>query len=171
VDLREFFRIERRWHGVLWIIRILRSTAVPDRASAQRFSLVHREQTNGLLFLALISVVFCGFYALPLLWAACLGTLAVLVSGIYSIRVLFTLISWTRFRVPCGDCSSESALFLRVPRESPNVETYSYRKASFGRPRSRNNVKPALGTSNYLYMLAIEVKGERNEGTGDWGAG
>ena len=50
MDLREFFRIERRWHGVLWIIRILRSTAVPDRASAQRFSLVHREQTNGPAF-------------------------------------------------------------------------------------------------------------------------
>ena len=66
--------------------------------SGFRWSTANKQ--TGLLFLALISVVFCGFYALPLLWAACLGTLAVLVSGIYSIRVLFTLISWDKIPGP-----------------------------------------------------------------------
>jgi PST family polysaccharide transporter len=66
--------------------------------SGFRWSTANKQ--TGLLFLALISVVFCGFYALPLLWAACLGTLAVLVSGIYSIRVLFTLISWDQIPGP-----------------------------------------------------------------------
>jgi PST family polysaccharide transporter len=46
---------------------------------------------TGLTFLALIAVVFCGFYVLPVLWAASVGTLALLLSGAYAIRVLLTL--------------------------------------------------------------------------------
>lgn len=57
------------------------------------------EQT-GLLFLCLIAGVFGGFYVLPLLAAACLGTLAALVSGIYSMRVLLTLIPWDKIPRP-----------------------------------------------------------------------
>jgi antigen flippase len=47
---------------------------------------------TGLLILSLIAVVFCGFYVLPLLWAAALGTLAAGLSGVYSIRVLTKLV-------------------------------------------------------------------------------
>jgi antigen flippase len=54
----------------------------------------------GSFFLSLIAAVFCGFYVLPFLWAACLGTLATLLSGVYSIRVLVTLISWDQIPSP-----------------------------------------------------------------------
>ena len=54
----------------------------------------------GSFFLSLITAVFCGFYVLPFLWAACLGTLATLLSGVYSIRVLVTLISWDQIPSP-----------------------------------------------------------------------
>jgi PST family polysaccharide transporter len=48
------------------------------------------------LFLALIAVVFCSYYALPPLLAMGVGTLAVLLSGVYSIQVLLNLISLDR---------------------------------------------------------------------------
>lgn len=46
-----------------------------------------------LLFVSSIGIVFCGFYVLPTILAAGIGTLAVILSGVYSIRVLLTLIS------------------------------------------------------------------------------
>ena len=55
---------------------------------------------TGILFLLLIAVVFSGFYALPLLWAAGIGTFAALLSAIYSIRVLIGLVSWDRIPRP-----------------------------------------------------------------------
>jgi PST family polysaccharide transporter len=48
---------------------------------------------TGLLFVSLIAVVFCGFYVLPVLWATTVGTLAAVLSSVYSIRVLIKLIS------------------------------------------------------------------------------
>lgn len=48
---------------------------------------------TGVLYLLLIGIVFCGFLVLPLLWAASVGTLAAVLSGIYSIRVLLKFIS------------------------------------------------------------------------------
>jgi PST family polysaccharide transporter len=48
---------------------------------------------TGATFLSLIAMVFCGFYVLPRLLAACVGTVAAVLSGAYSIRVLQTLIS------------------------------------------------------------------------------
>jgi PST family polysaccharide transporter len=48
---------------------------------------------TGLTFLVLITGVFCAFYMLPFVWSFCLGTLAVIISGIYSSRILLTLVS------------------------------------------------------------------------------
>jgi PST family polysaccharide transporter len=61
---------------------------IVSRLSGFRWS-TENVQT-GLAFLALIAAVFCGFYVLPVLWAASVGTLALLSSGVYSIRVLLT---------------------------------------------------------------------------------
>jgi len=47
----------------------------------------------GLIFLSLIIAVFSGFYLLSFLWAACLGALATLLSGSYSVRVLSRYVS------------------------------------------------------------------------------
>lgn len=55
---------------------------------------------TGLLFLSLIGAVFCGFYLFPFWLATAVGTLAVLVSGVYSIRVLLNLISPDRIPRP-----------------------------------------------------------------------
>jgi PST family polysaccharide transporter len=65
---------------------------VVNRLSAFRWSTANKR--DGLFFLSLTTSVFCGFHLLPLLVAVCLGTLAVLLSGAYSIRLLRTLISW-----------------------------------------------------------------------------
>ena len=46
-----------------------------------------------LLFLSSITAVFCGVYLLPPLLATGLGSLVVLLSGVYSLRVLYQLIS------------------------------------------------------------------------------
>jgi PST family polysaccharide transporter len=57
-------------------------------------------QRTGMLFLSLIAVVFCGFYALPFLFAAGVGTVAAILSGVYSIRILLTLISFDQIPHP-----------------------------------------------------------------------
>jgi len=55
---------------------------------------------TGLLFISLIAVVFCGFYVLPPSLATGIGILAVILSGIYSIRVLLNLVSLERIPPP-----------------------------------------------------------------------
>ncbi|WP_036303851.1 O-antigen translocase [Methylomicrobium agile] len=52
------------------------------------------------LFLALITAVFCGYYALPAWLAMGVGTLAVLLSGLYSLQVLLDLVSPDRLPGP-----------------------------------------------------------------------
>jgi O-antigen/teichoic acid export membrane protein len=59
------------------------------RLSGFRWSTANKQ--TGLFFLSLIAVVFYGCYVLPLIWAASVGTLAAVVSGAYSIRVLLKL--------------------------------------------------------------------------------
>ena len=59
------------------------------RLSGFRWSTANKQA--GSIFLSLIAVVFCGFYLLPLLWAASIGTIAVVVSGMYSMRSLLKL--------------------------------------------------------------------------------
>jgi antigen flippase len=52
------------------------------------------------LFLFLIAVVFCSYYALPPLWAMSVGALAVLLSGIYSLQVLLNLVPFDQIPRP-----------------------------------------------------------------------
>ena len=55
---------------------------------------------TGLLFLSSIAMVFGGFYVLPPLWAYGVGTLVMILSGVYSIRTLITLVSSDRIPRP-----------------------------------------------------------------------
>jgi len=71
---------------------------VARRLSGFRWSDVNKR--TGLFFLSLIAAVFCCFQALPSFWATIVGSLSVMVSGVYSIRVLFTLISHNRIPSP-----------------------------------------------------------------------
>jgi PST family polysaccharide transporter len=68
------------------------------RLSGFRWSSENRK--TGLFFLSLIAVVFGGFYVLPFASAVCIGILAVVLSGIYSIRVLAKLVSFDRIPLP-----------------------------------------------------------------------
>ena len=61
------------------------------RLSGFRWSAENRK--TGLIFVSMIAVVFCSFYVLPPLLATGVGTLAVILSGAYSIRVLVHLVS------------------------------------------------------------------------------
>ena len=67
---------------------------IVNRLSGFRWS--NTNKRTGLFFLSLIVAVFCGFYVLPFLLIACLGTLATLLSGLYSVRVLLTFVPWER---------------------------------------------------------------------------
>jgi PST family polysaccharide transporter len=64
---------------------------IVSRLSGFRWSAMNRR--TGLLILSLIAVVFCGFYLFSPLWATGVGALGMIMSGVYSIRVLFNLIS------------------------------------------------------------------------------
>ena len=81
-----------------YIFHALLIYPIVRRLSGFRWS-VENSQT-GLLFLSLIAVVFCGFYLLPILLAFGIGTLAVVLSGVYSIRVLVNLVSLDRIQGP-----------------------------------------------------------------------
>jgi PST family polysaccharide transporter len=62
------------------------------RLSSFRWSSENKQM--GMLFLSSIAVVFLGFYIFPLLWAIVFGTLIMILSCIYSIRVLIRLTSF-----------------------------------------------------------------------------
>ena len=68
------------------------------RLTGFRWSKVNRQA--GFIFLTLIAIVFCSSYLLSKWWAVGLGTCAMFLSGIYSIRVLLTLVSLDRIPRP-----------------------------------------------------------------------
>jgi len=72
------------FHGLMIypIVRVL---------SGFRWSAANRK--TGLLFLSSIAVVFCSFYVIPTLWAAVLGAVMAVFSGLYSLHVLLHLLS------------------------------------------------------------------------------
>ena len=68
---------------------------------------------TGALSLSIIALVFCGFYLLPLAFGVALGTIALLCSGVYSVRVITTFIP--REQVP-RRVAKLLALFGLTPR-------------------------------------------------------
>jgi antigen flippase len=71
---------------------------IVHRLSGFRWSAANKRL--GVISFSLITVVFCGFYVLPFLWAACVGILATLLSGLYSVRVLSKYVSLDRLPAP-----------------------------------------------------------------------
>ena len=71
---------------------------IVHRLSGFRWSAANKRL--GVIFLSLITAVFCGFYILPFFWAACIGILATLLSGLYSVRVLSKYVSLDRLPAP-----------------------------------------------------------------------
>lgn len=76
------------WHGLLIYV-------VVRRLSGFRWSRTNRQL--GLFFLPLTALVFSGFYLFPFWLAAGVGSVAVLISSLYSVRILVRLVpreSW-----------------------------------------------------------------------------
>ncbi|WP_374089771.1 O-antigen translocase [Methylomicrobium lacus] len=74
-----------------YVFHVLMIYVIVRRLSGFRWTDANLQ--TSFLFLALITVVFCSYYTLPPLLAMGIGTLAVLLSGVYSIQVLLNLIS------------------------------------------------------------------------------
>jgi antigen flippase len=75
------------WHGFLVYVIVHRLTGFRWSAANRRTALV---------ILPLIGVVFVGFFALPFWIATAVGVLGVMVSGIYSLRLICALVSLER---------------------------------------------------------------------------
>jgi antigen flippase len=75
------------WHSILiyWVVR---------RLSGFRWSRANHRLLW--IFLPLVGLMFCSFYLLPLWLAVAAGTLVALLSGIYSLRTLASLVSLDR---------------------------------------------------------------------------
>jgi PST family polysaccharide transporter len=71
---------------------------VVRRVSGFRWS--KENERSALLFFIVIAAVFAGFYLLPFTVAVSVGTIAVILTGIHSIRALATLVSFERIPPP-----------------------------------------------------------------------
>lgn len=78
-------------HGVLLYLIVRRLSG---------FRWVSANQRTGLVFLAVIALVLCGFYLLPPLAGTMAGILAVLFSSVYSLRALLRLVALDRIPQP-----------------------------------------------------------------------
>lgn len=81
-----------------YVFHVLMTYIIVRRLSGFRWSTANMQ--TSFLFLGLIAVVFCSVYVLPPLLAMGVGTLAVLLSSIYSIQVFLNLISLDRMPRP-----------------------------------------------------------------------
>jgi PST family polysaccharide transporter len=83
------------WHGIL-IYFVVR------RLSGFRWSAVNRKL--GRLFLPLTGIVFCSFYLFPFWLATAGGIVAVLMSSVYSARILLNLLPLDSIPYPISAC-------------------------------------------------------------------
>ena len=81
-----------------YVFHVLMIYVIVRRLSSFRWSTANIQ--TSFLFLTLIGVVFGSYYAFPPLLAMGVGTLAILLSGVYSLQVLLNLISLDRIPRP-----------------------------------------------------------------------
>jgi antigen flippase len=72
--------------------------AVVQRLSGFRWS--PENLRTGLMFLSASALVFCGPLTMPPILAACIGVLATVLSGLFSLRALLKLIAWDQIPSP-----------------------------------------------------------------------
>ena len=75
------------WHGILIYVIVRRLTGFRWSAANQR---------TALIFIPLAGAVFVGFVLMPGPAAIAIGTLAAVASGLYSLRVISSLVSFDR---------------------------------------------------------------------------
>jgi PST family polysaccharide transporter len=128
-----------------YIFHVLMIYVIVQRLS--NFSWSTTNIQTSLLYLVLIVIVFCSYYVLTPLLAMGVGTLAVLLSGVYSIQALLNLISqdqiprpllkvleWFRFSSPISNEYSEldSMVEIRIgARTLENKSLVSIRRLIF----------------------------------------
>jgi enterobacterial common antigen flippase len=132
-----------------YIFHVLMIYLIVRRLSGFRWSAANIQTSR--LFLALITVVFCSYYALPPLWSLGVGTLAVLLSGIYSFQVLLNLVSLDRIPRPVLKLLQWLRLISYGPLEYsdlvPVITTTEVEVAIENRPLT--DIKPLL----FLFMI------------------
>ena len=119
-----------------YIFHVLIVYIIVRRLSGFRWSTTNIQ--TSFLFLVLIAIVFCSYYLLTPLLAMGIGTLAVLLSGVYSIQVLINLISldqiprrllkllqWFRFSSPTSNEYSELDFMVELKINERTVENKS----------------------------------------------
>ena len=100
-----------------YVFHALMIYPIARKLSGFRWSEANRQ--TGLVFILLIAVVFLSFYTLPALVATGVGVLAIISSGVHSIRVLVNLV--TMDRIP-GSIVRLLVLFRLAPLASKNGE-------------------------------------------------
>ncbi len=81
-----------------YVFHVLITYPIARWLSGFRWSVENRR--TGVFLLSFIAIVFCGFYMLPFYWAVCVGVATATLTGLYSIKVLVTLVSSERIPMP-----------------------------------------------------------------------
>jgi enterobacterial common antigen flippase len=77
-----------------YVFHLLITYPIARRLSGFRWSSDNRRL--GLLLLVIVATVFCGFYWLPFVRAVCVGAAAMIITAVYSMRALITIVSADR---------------------------------------------------------------------------
>jgi len=132
-----------------YVFHVIMIYVIVQRLSFFRWSIENLKTSA--LYLALIAVVFCSFYALPPLFAMGIGTLAVLLSGIYSIQVLLNLVSPDRIPRPLLKLFKWFRLVSSLPPEHNGLENMV--KTTLNDAVIEN--KPLVNTKRLIFALMI----------------
>lgn len=96
-----------------YIFHLFLTYPITRRLSGFRWSAENTKM--GLFFLSVIAVVFCGFYLLPFYLAVCIGIACLILTSVYSIRILMTLVSLNRLPGPLRRLFAGLGLVPSVP--------------------------------------------------------
>jgi PST family polysaccharide transporter len=134
-----------------YVFHVLMIYVIVRRLSGFRWSIANIQ--TSFLFLTLIAVIFCSYYALPPLLAIGVGILAVLLSAVYSIQILLNFISQDRIPRPIlkllqcfGLSSSESCQYNDL---EPRIKTNA------GDIIEEN--KPLLNIQSLIFIFMIST--------------
>jgi PST family polysaccharide transporter len=132
-----------------YLFHVFMINVIVWRLSGFRWSSANLQ--SSFLFVTLLAVIFCSYYTLPPLWAMGVGTLAVLLSGIYSIQVLLNLISLDR--IPRSVLKLLQWLHLSSPEPYKNNDLESTIKTKTGDIVVEN--KPLTSIERLIFTLMI----------------
>jgi antigen flippase len=134
-----------------YVFHVLMVYVIVRKLSGFRCSTENIKTTS--LFLALIGVVFCSYYALPPLWAVGVGTLATLLLGVYSIQVLLNLISPEQIPRPVQKLLRCFRLVTSSPKKSDGLEA-TVEETAFAAAVEN---KPLIGMKRLIFAFMLSA--------------